>query len=130
MRQETACGNQLDEWCSNQIGSVGAIRGGVIYEVCCSFGRGRHVGCGAHLCSVALGFSAYWIAHDYAVRTAGHLSLPLIGKLLGHTQAHTTMRYAHIDIDPALKAANQVGAAIGDAMRPKTRPTKKVRSKR
>lgn len=60
-------------------------------------------------------------------------SLPLIGKLLGHSQAQTTMRYAHIDIDPALKAANQVGAAIGAAMRPtpkmkKKRVTKKAAS--
>lgn len=57
-------------------------------------------------------------------------SLPLIGKLLGHTQAQTTMRYAHIDIDPALKAANQVGAAIGEAMRPKPKQPKKAKPKR
>lgn len=56
-------------------------------------------------------------------------SLPLIGKLLGHTQAQTTMRYAHIDIDPAMKAANQVGAAIGEAMRPKSKSLKGVKSK-
>lgn len=57
-------------------------------------------------------------------------SLPLIGKLLGHTQAQTTMRYAHIDIDPALKAANQVGAAIGEAMRPKATQPKKTKASR
>lgn len=57
-------------------------------------------------------------------------SLPLIGKLLGHTQAQTTMRYAHIDIDPALKAANQVGAAISEAMRPKPKQSKKAGVKR
>lgn len=48
-------------------------------------------------------------------------SLPLIGRLLGHTQAQTTMRYAHVDLDPALKAANEVGATIQHAMRPNGR---------
>ena len=29
-------------------------------------------------------------------------TLPVIGRLLGHRQAHTTQRYAHVDVDPAL----------------------------
>lgn len=40
------------------------------------------------------------------------MSLPVIGRLLGHTQAQTTQRYAHVDIDPALKAANLVAGSI------------------
>jgi integrase len=40
------------------------------------------------------------------------VSLPVIGRLLGHSQAQTTMRYAHVDNDPALAAANLIGAAI------------------
>jgi len=48
-------------------------------------------------------------------------SLPLIGRLLGHSQAQTTMRYAHVDIDPALKAANEVGSTIQLALRPNGR---------
>lgn len=40
-------------------------------------------------------------------------SLAIIGRLLGHSQAQTTMRYAHVDVDPALAAANQIGRAIG-----------------
>ena len=48
-------------------------------------------------------------------------SLPLIGRLLGHSQAQTTMRYAHVDIDPALKAANEVGSAVSTALRPDSR---------
>jgi integrase len=39
---------------------------------------------------------------------AGH-SLPIIGKLLGHTQAATTARYAHIAANPARDAVEQVG---------------------
>jgi integrase len=43
-------------------------------------------------------------------------SLPIVGKLLGHSQAQTTLRYAHVDIDPALRVANSVGSAVGLAL--------------
>lgn len=39
-------------------------------------------------------------------------SLIMIGKLLGHSQAQTTLRYAHIDHKPALNAANAIGASL------------------
>ncbi len=39
-------------------------------------------------------------------------TLSVIGRLLGHTQAQTTMRYAHVDIDPALVAANKIGSVV------------------
>ncbi len=39
-------------------------------------------------------------------------TLPIIGRLLGHSQAQTTQRYAHVDADPALSAANAIGAAL------------------
>ncbi len=38
--------------------------------------------------------------------------LPIIGKLLGHTQAQTTARYAHLAADPALAAADQISIQI------------------
>ena len=41
----------------------------------------------------------------------GH-SLPIIGKRLGHTQAATTQRYAHLANDPSIQAANQVSEKI------------------
>lgn len=44
------------------------------------------------------------------------VNLPVIGRLLGHRQAQTTLRYAHVDADPALAAANEIGAAIGAAL--------------
>ena len=44
------------------------------------------------------------------------LGLPVIGKLLGHTQAATTHRYAHLDADPLRRAAETIGATIAAAM--------------
>lgn len=45
------------------------------------------------------------------------ISLPIVGRLLGHSQAQTTLRYAHVDSDPALKAANVIGDTIGGLLR-------------
>jgi integrase len=43
-------------------------------------------------------------------------SLPMIGKLLGHTQAQTTARYAHLAADPVHEAAERIGQSISQAM--------------
>ena len=43
-------------------------------------------------------------------------SLPLIGRLLGHSQAQTTQRYAHVDAIPAIIASEAVADAIGKSM--------------
>ena len=43
-------------------------------------------------------------------------NLPIIGRLLGHSQASTTQRYAHVDIDPALTAANKIGKVVSGAL--------------
>ena len=40
------------------------------------------------------------------------LSLPIIGALLGHTQAATTHRYAHLMDDPLRAATERVGAIV------------------
>ncbi|MBY3027581.1 site-specific integrase [Rhizobium leguminosarum] len=40
------------------------------------------------------------------------MSLPLIGRLLGHTQAQTTHRYAHLALDPLRAATERVGAIV------------------
>lgn len=42
--------------------------------------------------------------------------LPMIGKLLGHTQIQTTARYAHLKIDPIKLAADKVADAIARAL--------------
>ena len=51
-----------------------------------------------------------------SIGVAQGLSLPIIGRLLGHSQPQTTSRYAHVDTDPALLAANAIGKALGEAM--------------
>jgi integrase len=43
------------------------------------------------------------------------LSLPIIGRLLGHTQAATTQRYAHLADDPLRVATERAGAVISGA---------------
>lgn len=43
------------------------------------------------------------------------VSLPIIGRLLGHSQMQTTQRYAHVDTDPALQAATAIGDVISHA---------------
>jgi integrase len=50
------------------------------------------------------------LRHTYASFGAGGgLGLPIIGKLLGHTQASTTARYAHLDNDPLRRASEAIG---------------------
>jgi hypothetical protein len=44
------------------------------------------------------------------------MHLRVIGKLLGHSQAATTARYAHLDSDPLHAAVNTIGATISAAM--------------
>lgn len=57
------------------------------------------------------------LRHSFASFGAGaSLGLPIIGKLLGHTQAATTQRYAHLDADPVRRAADAIGATIAAAM--------------
>jgi integrase len=55
--------------------------------------------------------------HSFASFGAGaSLGLPIIGKLLGHSQPATTARYAHLDADPMRRAVDTIGSAIAGAM--------------
>jgi integrase len=57
------------------------------------------------------------LRHTHASVGAGAgLGLPLIGKLLGHANAATTARYAHLDADPLRKASDRIGNHIAAAM--------------
>jgi integrase len=72
----------------------------------------KHAGLGAE-CRL------YDLRHSFAATGAGGgLSLPIIGRLLGHTQARTTQRYArHLADDPVKAAADKVAAVIAGAGR-------------
>lgn len=53
------------------------------------------------------------LRHTYAsILASAGLSLPIIGALLGHTQAQTTARYAHLMDDPLRAATERVGAVV------------------
>ena len=57
------------------------------------------------------------LRHSFASVGAGAgLSLPIIGKLLGHTQAATTQRYAHLAADPVKQAADRISGEIAAAL--------------
>ncbi len=43
-------------------------------------------------------------------------SLPMIGKLLGHTQPQTTARYAHLADDPLRFAVQRIDAMLEETM--------------
>jgi len=65
------------------------------------------------------GARIYDLRHTHASIGAGAgLSLPIIGKLLGHTQSRTTQRYAHLADDPVREAAERIGAVISGAGKP------------
>jgi integrase len=57
------------------------------------------------------------LRHAFAsVAASSGMGLPIIGKMLGHTQAATTHRYAHLASDPVKAAAAAVANKIADAM--------------
>lgn len=57
------------------------------------------------------------LRHTHASFGAGAgLGLPIIGKLLGHTQTSTTQRYAHLDVDPLRRASEKIGRRLAIAM--------------
>jgi integrase len=68
------------------------------------------------------------LRHTFAsLGASAGMSLPLIGKLLGHSQPATTARYAHLAADPIRAAANEIGKLISAAMmtgrpRPRLKP--------
>jgi integrase len=58
------------------------------------------------------------LRHAFAsVAASGGASLPVIGALLGHREAKTTQRYAHLSNDPLKATAGTVAGSIRDAMR-------------
>lgn len=67
------------------------------------------------------------LRHSFASRAlALGESLPMIGKLLGHTQVQTTARYAHLARDTVKASAARIGDSIGEDLEisPKASPAR------
>lgn len=59
------------------------------------------------------------LRHTFAsVGVGSSLGLPMVGKLLGHSQIRSTSRYAHLDTDPLHRSANLIGTQIAAALTP------------
>jgi integrase len=57
------------------------------------------------------------LRHTFAsTAVASGQGLPMIGKLLGHTQVQTTARYAHLAADPVRNAADSVASSLQQAL--------------
>ncbi len=77
------------------------------------------------------GLRIHDLRHTYASFGAGGgLGLPIIGKLLGHTQSATTMRYAHLDNDPLRRASESIAGRIAAALDGKSGDVMRLRSGR
>ena len=62
------------------------------------------------------------LRHTFASIGAGaSLGLPIVGKLLGHTQAQTTARYAHLDAHPLRQASDTIGEQLHAALNGRSR---------
>ena len=60
------------------------------------------------------------LRHSFAsFAVAGGASLYLVGKVLGHVQAKTTQKYAHVADDPLRAVADATAGKIAGAMAPK-----------
>jgi integrase len=60
------------------------------------------------------------LRHSFAsvAVSSGH-TLPIIGALLGHSQAATTQRYAHLMDDPLRRASDTTATTIAEALAPR-----------
>lgn len=57
------------------------------------------------------------LRHTYASNAvANGMPIQMVGKLLGHTQIQTTMRYAHLADDPVMRAAEQSTSLLSEAL--------------
>ncbi len=57
------------------------------------------------------------LRHSFAsVAVASGKGPPIIGKMLGHTQVQTTVRYAHLAADPVKAAAERVTSNIASIL--------------
>lgn len=70
------------------------------------------------------------LRHSFAsIAVSGGASLPMIGKLLGHSQPQTTQRYSHLADDPLRAAAEAAAGTIAGAMTGKVAAVTPLRGK-
>ncbi len=83
------------------------------YDECLAAARKRKLGLPGGLTDVRI----HDLRHSFASgAVALGESLPMIGKLLGHTQVQTTARYAHLAADPVKASAERVSSSIATLM--------------
>ena len=57
------------------------------------------------------------LRHTFASEAVmGGESLPMVGRILGHTQAQTTARYAHLADDPLQRASERIASSLKEAI--------------
>jgi integrase len=79
------------------------------YSECVSAAEAR----GVHLPVALSDLRIHDLRHAFAsVAASSGMGLPVIGKMLGHTQPSTTQRYAHLAPDPVRAASAAVAAKI------------------
>lgn len=92
------------------------------YVVCGRRDGSAYVGLGKvwhRVCRMAelSGVRLHDLRHSFAsIGAAGNSSLLILGKLLGHRQAATTERYAHLSADPMRRVAERIGQRISTAL--------------
>jgi integrase len=72
-----------------------------------------------------------WRLHDLrhcfaSMMVNSGASLPIVGKILGHNNVSTTQRYAHLEQNPARKAAEDAASKIAKALQRKMEINKKI----
>lgn len=73
----------------------------------------------ARICKLAeiTGLRLHDLRHNFAsIGAMGGLSLPVIGKLLGHLRTETTARYSHLADDPVRNANERIGNRISQSL--------------
>lgn len=71
--------------------------------------------------------------HDLRHTFASHgvamgQGLPIIGKLLGHSQSQSTARYAHLAADPVIEMADQISERLANSLNSVSYGTKDVKA--
>ena len=63
------------------------------------------------------------LRHTYASNAVSEgMPIQMVGKLLGHSQIQTTMRYAHLADDPVNRAAEENANRLSDALKTECKP--------